>query len=137
MLKHYEKVELDDEEYPLPLKDRNAKNLFKFKITFSYCMVITSFGQGKFASYCYHESNLSLIAQEFIRLLINHELITDSNAPENKHLLINHHLILIRIQPKSICLEKSCYERYHGIIITSLYCLLFIALKGKHLKKIS
>ena len=66
MLKHYEKVELDDEEYLLPLKDKNANNLFKSKIRFSYCMVITSFGQGKLASYCYRESNLSLIAQEVI-----------------------------------------------------------------------
>lgn len=137
MLKHYEKVELDDEEYLLPLKDKNANNLFKSKIRFSYCMVITSFGQGKFASYCYRESNLSLIAQEFIHLLIHHELIPDSNAPENKQLLINHHLILIQIQHKDIYLEKSCYERYHGIIVTSLYCLLFIALKAKHLNRIS
>ena len=78
-----------------------------------------SFGRGKFSFLSYHESNLSLITQETIRLLVNHQLI------------------LIALQPKSISLEQTCYKRSQDIVVTSLNCLLFSTSKYKDLKRIS
>ena len=78
-----------------------------------------SFGRGKFSSLSYRESNLSLIARETMRLLVNHQLIP------------------IAIQPKSISLEQICYKKSHGIAVTSLYCLLFSTSKNKDLTRIS
>ena len=73
----------------------------------------------KFSSLSYCESNLSLIARETIRLLVNHQPIP------------------IAIQSKIICLEQICYERSEGIVVTSLHCLLFPTSKNKDLKRIS
>ena len=67
----------------------------------------------------YHESNLSLIARETMRLLVNHQLIP------------------IAIQPKSISPEKICYKRSQGTAVTSLHCLLFLTSRNKDLKRIS
>ena len=67
----------------------------------------------------HHSSNLSLIARETMRLLVNHQLIS------------------IAIQPKSISIEQTCYKRSQGIAITSLHCLLFLTSKNKHQKRIS
>ena len=65
------------------------------------------------------ETNLSLIARETMRLLVNHQLIP------------------IAIQPKSISLEQICYKRSQGIAVTSLHCLLFSTSKNKDLERIS
>ena len=46
----------------------------------------------------YRESNLSLIARETMRLLVNHQLIP------------------IAIQSKSISLEQICYKRSQCIV---------------------
>ena len=73
--------------------------------------------RGKFSSLSYHESNLSLIARETMRLLVNHQLIP------------------IAIQPKSISLEQICYKRSQGIVVTSLHCLLFSTSKSKYLQR--
>ena len=73
----------------------------------------------KFGSLSYHESNLSLIARETMRLLLNHQLIP------------------ITMQPKSISLEQICSKRSQGIAISSLHCLLYSTSKNKDLKKIS
>ena len=61
----------------------------------------------------YHESNLSLIARETMRLLVNHQLIP------------------IAIQPKGIFYEQICYKRPQGVAVTSLHCLLFSTSKQK------
>ena len=81
-------------------------------------IISKSFGRGKFSSLSYHKSNLSLIARETMRLLVNHQLIP------------------IAIQPKSISLEQICYKRSQGIAVTSLHCLLFSTSKNKDLKRI-
>ena len=73
--------------------------------------------RGKFSSLSYHESNLSLIARETIRLLINHRLIP------------------VAMQSKSISLEQICYKRSQGIVVTSLHCLLFSTSKSKYLQR--
>ena len=73
--------------------------------------------RGKFSSLSYHESNLSLIARETMRLLVNHQLIP------------------IVMQPKSIFLEQTCYKRSQGIVVTSLHCLLFSTSKSKYLQR--
>ena len=73
--------------------------------------------RGKFSSLSYHESNLSLIALETIRLLINHRLIP------------------VAMQSKSISLEQICYKRSQGIVVTSLHCLLFSTSKSKYLQR--
>ena len=78
-----------------------------------------SFGRGKFSSLSYNELNLSSIARETMRFLVNHQLI------------------LIAIQPKSISLEQICYKRSQGIVVTSLHCLRFSTSKNKDLKRIS
>ena len=78
-----------------------------------------SFGWGRFSSLSYHESNLSLIARETMRLLVNHQLIP------------------IAIQPNSVCLEQIRYKRSQGIAVTSLHCLLFSTSKNKAQKWIS
>ena len=62
---------------------------------------------GKISSLSYRESNLSLIARETMRLLVNHQSIP------------------IAIQSKSISPEQICYERSEGIAVISLHCLLF------------
>ena len=67
----------------------------------------------------YWESNLFLIAQGTMLLLVNHQLIP------------------IAIQPKSISLEQICYKRSQGIAVTSVHCLLFSTSKNKDLKQIS
>ena len=77
---------------------------------------LTSGNQGAL-SYC--ESNLFLIAQGTMRLLVNHQLIP------------------IAIQPKSISFEQICYKRSQGIAVTSVHCLLFSTSKNKDLKQIS
>ena len=61
-----------------------------------------SFGQGKFSFFSYHESNLSLIARETMRFLVNNQL---NPFP---------------IQCKSISLEHSCYERSQAITVILL-----------------
>ena len=66
-------------------------------------------GVTTFSSLSYHESNLSLIARETMRFLVNHQLVP------------------IAIQSKSISLEQICYKRSQGIVVTSLNCLLFSA----------
>ena len=53
----------------------------------------------------FDESNLSLIAQETMRLKVNRQLIP------------------IAIQPQDISLQQNCYKRSPGIEVTSLYCL--------------
>ena len=63
--------------------------------------------------------NLSLIARETMRLLVNHQLIP------------------IAIQPKSTSLEQICYKRSQGIAVTPLHCLLFTTSKNKDLKRTS
>ena len=73
--------------------------------------------RGKFSSLSYHESNLSLIARETIRLLINQRLIP------------------VAMQSKSISLEQICYKRSQGIVVTSLHCLLFSTSKSKYLQR--
>ena len=78
-----------------------------------------SFGRGKLSSSSYCESNLFLIAQGTMRLLVNHPLIP------------------IAIQPKSISLEQICYKISQGIAVTSVHCLLFLTSKNKDLKRIS
>ena len=65
------------------------------------------------------ETNLSLIARETMRLLVNHQLIP------------------IAIQPQSNSREQICYRRSQGIAVTSLHCLLFSTSKNKDLKRIS
>ena len=60
---------------------------------------------GKLSSLSYHESNVSLIARETKRLLVNHQLIP------------------IAIRPKNISLEQICYKRSQGIALTSPPCL--------------
>ena len=65
------------------------------------------------------ETNLSLIARETIRLLVNHQLIP------------------IAIQPQGNSREQICYKRSQGIAVTSLHCLLFSTSKNKDLKRIS
>ena len=67
----------------------------------------------------YHSSNLSLIARETMRLLVNHQLIP------------------IVIQFESISVEQICYKRSQGIVLTSLHCLLFSTSKNKDRKRIS
>ena len=66
----------------------------------------------------YHGWNLSLIARETMRLLVNYQLI------------------LIAAQPKSITLEQICHKRCEGIAVTSLNCLLFSMSKNNDLKRI-
>ena len=66
----------------------------------------------------YHEWNLSLIARETMRLLVNYQLI------------------LIAAQPKRITLEQICHKRCEGIAVTSLNCLLFSMSKNNDLKRI-
>ena len=78
-----------------------------------------SFGGGKFSFLSYHESNLSLIARETMRLLVNYQLIP------------------IVTQPKDISLEQICYKRSQGAAVTSLHCLLLSASKSKDLKRMS
>ena len=78
-----------------------------------------SFGRGRFSSLSYDESNLSLIAREIMRLLVNYQLIP------------------IAIQLKSISLEHICYKRSQGVAVNSLHCLLFSTSKNKDLKRIS
>ena len=58
-------------------------------------------------------------------------------AQENMRLLINHQLILMVIHCKSISLEQICYKRSQGIVLTSLHCLLFSTSKNKDRKRIS
>ena len=53
-------------------------------------------------SLSYHESNLSLIAQETMRLLVNHQLIS------------------LAKQPKSVSLEQICYTISQDVTVTSL-----------------
>ena len=72
-----------------------------------------------FSSFSLNESNLSLIARKAMRLLVNHQPFP------------------LRIRPKSISFEKSCYERSEVIAVTSLYCLLFSTSINKDLKRIS
>ena len=78
-----------------------------------------SFGRGKFSFLSYHESDLSLIARETIRLLINHQLIS------------------IMMEFKSMILEQISYKRSQGIVVTLLHCLFFSTSKTKDLKRIS
>ena len=78
-----------------------------------------NFGRGKFSSISYHESNLSLIARENMRLQVNRLLVS------------------IAIQPKSISLEQICYKIYQSIAVTLLHRLLFSTSKNKYLKRIS
>ena len=66
----------------------------------------------------YHGWNLSLIARETMRLLVNYQLI------------------LIAAQPKRITLEQICHKRCEGIAVTSLNCLLFSMSKNNDLKRI-
>ena len=68
-------------------------------------------------SLSYHESSLSLITGETIRLLVNHQLVT------------------MEIQPKSISLDQACYKSC--FTVTSLHCLLSSTSKNKYLKRIS
>ena len=70
-------------------------------------------------SLSYQELNLSLIAQETMQLLVNHQLIP------------------IATQPKNMSLELICYKRSQGIVVTSLHCLLFATSKNKDLNQIS
>ena len=52
-------------------------------------------------------------------------------------LLVNHQFIPISIRPKSISsIEQSCHRRSQAIVVTSLYCLLFLTPKNKDLKRI-
>ena len=53
----------------------------------------------------FDKSNLSLIARETMRLLVNNQLIP------------------IAIQLKDISLQQISYKRSRGIEVTSLYCL--------------
>ena len=52
-------------------------------------------------------------------------------------LQVNHQLVPTAIHPKSISPGKICYKRSHGIVVTSLHCLLFSTSKNKDLKQIS
>ena len=78
-----------------------------------------SFGRGKFSFLNYHESKLSLIAREAVRLLVNYQVI-----PFTKW-------------PKSISLEQRCHCISQAIVVPSLHCLYFSTLKNKDPKRIS
>ena len=65
----------------------------------------------KFSSLSYHESNLSLIARETMRLLVNHQLIP------------------IPTQPKSISLEQFVTKDLN--VLPLLHCIVFFFRRQK------
>ena len=68
-------------------------------------LISESLEQQKFSPLNYHESNLSLIASETIRLLVNHQLIP------------------IAIESKSISLEKVCKKDFK--VLSYIHCIVF------------
>ena len=79
--------------------------------------ILLYFGQGQFSSVDCHCSNLLLIAQDVMQLLVNHQLIPFS------------------IWPKSFSSEQSWCKRSETIVVTSLYCCIIIVVsKNKSLK---
>ena len=85
--------------------------------TLTSVLIFLYFGQGKFSSVDCHYSNLLLIAQDVMQLLVNHQLIPFS------------------IWPKSFSSEQSWCKRSETIVLTSLYCCIIIAVsKNKSLK---